>query len=91
MNNKRFAITFFSIFLSFLIVGYLLHIPIFSQNYKSLRDLWFPDMITYMWLIYMISAIFSLLCIYSIKLITKVENKSIPFITRCRINYYSGK
>ena len=64
MNIKRFIGASIAVFFAFQIVDSIIHIFILSPVYDTLKDLWRPDMMDKMWIMYSTSLVFSFLFVY---------------------------
>jgi len=64
MNIKRFLIGGLAIFIIFQILDFCIHSIFLMPLYASMSDVWRPDMMSKMWIMYVSSFIFSFLVMY---------------------------
>ena len=64
MNFKRFIIGGFVIFIIFQILDFLIHNILLMPLYASMSNIWRPDMMSKMWIMYISSFIFSFIMMY---------------------------
>lgn len=64
MNIKRFLAGGFAIFIIFQICDFIIHGFLLGDVYMSMTNIWRPDMMSYMWIMYLSSFIFSFLVMY---------------------------
>ncbi len=75
MNVKRFIGASIAVFLAFQVLDFIIHGMILRPVYESLKDVWRPDMMSKMWIMYVGSFVLSFLFIYIF--IKGHENKGI--------------
>lgn len=75
MNLKRFVIASIAVFLVFQVLDFIIHGMILRPVYESLKDVWRPDMMSKMWIMYVGSLVLSFLFTYIF--IKGYENKGI--------------
>lgn len=75
MNVKRFVIASIAVFLVFQVLDFIIHGMILRPVYESLKDVWRPDMMSKMWIMYVGSLVLSFLFTYIF--IKGYENKGI--------------
>ncbi len=59
MNTKRFIIASISVFVTFLVLDFLVHGVILSGTYAILQGVWRSDMNRIMWMMYLATFVFS--------------------------------
>ena len=64
MNIKKFIISVIAVFLCFQVLDILIHWVILGPTYQEHKDLWRPDMMSTMWIMYITSFILSILFVY---------------------------
>ena len=64
MNIKRFIIAVIAVFVTFQVLDFIIHGQILSQEYRSLSQVWRPDMMSKMWIMVITSLIMSILFVY---------------------------
>ncbi len=64
MNIKRFLLAVLAVFLIDQAVGYLVHGILLMDAYLALQEVWRPDMMEYMWVMMLTSAVFSFFFVY---------------------------
>ncbi len=64
MNVKRFLAGGFAIFVIFQILDFIIHNLILVNVYMSMTNIWRPDMMSLMWIMYLSSFIFSFLMMF---------------------------
>ncbi|UCD70562.1 MAG: hypothetical protein JSW70_06020 [Syntrophobacterales bacterium] len=64
MNIKRFIIASIAVFICFQVLNFIIHGVILDSTYESLKDVWRPDMMSKMWIMYITSLILSFLFVY---------------------------
>ena len=64
MNVKKFLLAVVSVFVVFELIDFVIHSFILSDTYESLQHLWRPDMMDYMWVMYITVFIWSLFFVY---------------------------
>ena len=64
LNAKRFIIAVIAVFVSFQILDFIIHFIILGPTYQDYKDLWRPDMMSKLWIMYISSFILSFLFIY---------------------------
>ena len=64
LNTKRFIIAVIAVFVSFQILDFIIHFIILGPTYQEYKDLWRPDMMSKLWIMYISSFILSFLFIY---------------------------
>ncbi len=67
MNIKRYLLASLVVFITFQALDFVIHNIILMKAYQSLSALWRPDMMSLMWVMYLSSAIMSLLFVYILK------------------------
>ena len=74
MNVKRFVIASIAVFFAFQIVDAIVHVGILGKTYESM-EIWRPDMISKIWIMYLGSLILAFLFTYIF--IKGYENKGL--------------
>ncbi len=64
MNIKRFVYACIAVFVTFQVLDFIIHGIILGPTYESLKDVWRPDMMSKMWIMYITSLVLSLLFVY---------------------------
>jgi hypothetical protein len=64
MNKKNFIFTSVIVFVAFQVMNFVIHSLILMKAYQALENVWRPDMMQKMWIIYVTSLIFSFLFVY---------------------------
>ncbi|HNX23611.1 MAG TPA: hypothetical protein PKG60_06155 [Spirochaetota bacterium] len=64
MNIKRFAAGGFAIFIIFQICDFIIHNLILGEIYMSMMNVWRPDMMSLMWIMYLTTFIMSYLMMF---------------------------
>jgi hypothetical protein len=64
LNAKRFIITVIAVFLCFWILDFIIHFIILGPTYQDYKELWRPDMMSKVWIMYISSFVLSLLFVY---------------------------
>ncbi len=64
MNVKRYLITVAAVYAAFLAMDFVIHSVILMPAYAALSALWRPDMMAYMWLMYLTGCIMTFLFVY---------------------------
>lgn len=64
MNVKRYLLSVLAVFIAMNVIDFLIHSVILMGTYSSLKDLWRPDMMNYMWIMYVYGVILSFLFVY---------------------------
>lgn len=64
MNKKNFILTSIVVFVVFQAVNFIIHSLILRNAYMATQQIWRPDMMQKMWIIYVTSLIFSFLFVY---------------------------
>jgi len=67
LNIKRFIIAVISVFVCFPVLDFLIHFIILGPTYQEYKDLWRPDMMSKMWIMYITSFVLSFLFVYIFK------------------------
>ena len=75
MNTKRFIAASIAVFIVNQICDFIVHGAILGKTYEALQNIWRPDMMSKMWILYITSFIFSFLFVYIF--IKGYENKGI--------------
>lgn len=75
MNPKRFLLASIAVFVVFSALNMVIHGPILSASYEATMDIWRPDMMDLMWIMYITTALFSLLFVFIF--IKGYENKGL--------------
>jgi hypothetical protein len=52
MNIKRYFISVAAVFAAMIVLDFLIHSVILMGTYASIKDLWRPDMMSYIWIMY---------------------------------------
>ena len=75
MNTKKFLLASLAVFVTLQILDYVIHSLILGSTYDGIQELFRPDMADKMWVMMLMSAIFSLLFVF---IFTKgYENKGV--------------
>lgn len=75
MNVKRYLLSVLAVFIAMIVLNFIIHSIILMGTYTTLKELWRPDMMDYMWIMYITELILSFLFVY---IFTKgYENKGI--------------
>ena len=75
MNTKKFLLASLAVFVTLQILDYVIHSLILGSTYDSIQEIFRPDMADKMWVMMLMSAIFSLLFVF---IFTKgYENKGV--------------
>ncbi|VAW13682.1 hypothetical protein MNBD_BACTEROID01-559 [hydrothermal vent metagenome] len=64
MNIKKFVYACIAVFVTFQVLDFIIHGVILRPTYESLKDIWRPDMMSKMWIMYITSLVLSLLFVY---------------------------
>lgn len=64
MNVKRFVIASVVIYVLSHVIGYLVHMVLLGGMYRELASIWRPDMMQYMWIMWLTSLLWSFLFVY---------------------------
>jgi hypothetical protein len=64
MNVKRFVLATIAVFIFFQITAFIIHGLILNPIYQQMADVWRPDMMSKMWIMYITSLIFSFVFVY---------------------------
>ena len=64
MNTKRWLLCSLGVYVAYRILDYILHGLILAGCYEATASVWRPDMESKMWIMWITSAIFSLLFVY---------------------------
>ncbi len=64
MNIKRYLLASLGAFVTFQLLDFVIHSVILMKTYQELSSLWRQDMMSYMWVMYLASAIMTLLFVY---------------------------
>ena len=64
MNKKNFVFTSIIVFVAFQVLNFVIHSLILMKAYQAMENVWRPDMMGKMWIIYVTSFIFSFLFVY---------------------------
>ena len=64
MNKKNFILTSIVVFVVYEVVNSIIHFLILSGAYQALAEVWRPDMMQKMWIVYVTALIFSFLFVY---------------------------
>jgi hypothetical protein len=64
MNIKRFILASVLVFVAFQVLNFLIHNVLLMAAYQATADVWRPDMMQKMWIIYVTTLIFSFLFVY---------------------------
>ncbi len=75
MNVKRFVIASVVIYAVSHVIGYLVHMVLLANTYMSLSSLWRPDMMTYMWIMWLTSLLWAFMFMFIF--VKGYENKGI--------------
>lgn len=76
MNIKRFLAGGLAVFVIFQICDFVIHGVILGDVYMSMMNVWRPDMMSLMWIMYVSSFIFSFLMMYVF--VKGYEGRGIP-------------
>ena len=64
MNMKKFLLASLVVFVTLQVFDYVIHNLLLGSVYESIQEVFRPDMMDKMWIMYLIGAIFSLLFVY---------------------------
>ena len=64
MNKRNFILTSIIVFVVYEVVNNIIHVLILSGAYQVLSEVWRPDMMQKMWIMYVTALIFSFLFVY---------------------------
>ena len=64
MNVKKYIIAGIVVFIIFQLSGFVIHNIMLQDTYQKLHNLWRPDMMAYMWIMYITSLIVSFIFTY---------------------------
>lgn len=64
MNVKRFLLAALAVFVIFQVLDFVVHGLILSADYEATTQVWRPDMMEKMWIIYLTGLLLSLLFVY---------------------------
>jgi len=64
MNTKKYLLASLAVFVTLLILDFVIHNLILSSAYESIQEIFRPDMMDKMWIMYVTGIIFSLLFVY---------------------------
>lgn len=64
MNTKRFLLASLAVFVSLQILDMIIHGPLLGSAYENLKEVWRPDMADVMWVMFVTSAVFSLVFVF---------------------------
>ncbi|MBN2061566.1 MAG: hypothetical protein JW882_14235 [Deltaproteobacteria bacterium] len=64
MNVKRFVVAIIGVFITILILDYVIHSLILLNTYKDLKGVWRPDFMSKTWIMYITALVFSVLFVY---------------------------
>ncbi len=64
MNIKRFIIAAIAVFIAIVVLNYVVHSVILMATYESLKEIWRPDMMEKMWIMWITDLVFAFLFTY---------------------------
>lgn len=64
MNTKKFLLASLAVFITLLILDFVIHNLLLVSVYESIQEVFRPEMMDKMWIMYLTGAIFSLLFVY---------------------------
>lgn len=64
MNVKRYLLSVLAVFVSIIVLDFIIHSVILMGAYVAVKDLWRPDMMSYMWIMYVKELVLSFLFVY---------------------------
>ncbi len=64
MDTKKFLFASVAVFITLLILDFVIHNLILVSTYESIQEVFRPDMMDKMWIMYLTGIIFSLLFVY---------------------------
>ncbi len=64
MNTKKFLLAGLAVFITLQILDFVIHSLLLGPVYESMQEVWRPDMMDKMWIMYLTGIIFSLLFVY---------------------------
>ncbi len=64
MNVKRFLLAALAVFVTFQVTDYIVHMLILSETYASIPEVWRPDMMDKMYIMYITGAVLAILFTY---------------------------
>ena len=64
MNTKKFLLASLAVFVTLQLLDFVIHSLLLGSVYNSIQDVFRPDMMDKMWIMYLTGAIFSLLFVY---------------------------
>lgn len=64
MNVKRFLLASLAVFITFQVLDFIIHNLILGPAYEATMQLWRPDMMEKMWIMYVMGALMSLVFVY---------------------------
>ena len=64
MNIKRFFLAVIAVFAAMQLTDYLIHNLILSSAYEAMTDVWNPEMMSKMWIMYLSSLFFSVMFVF---------------------------
>ncbi|NHZ86847.1 MAG: hypothetical protein GWP19_13395 [Planctomycetia bacterium] len=64
MNTKKFLLASLAVFITLQILDFVIHNLLLGSVYESIQEVFRPDMMDKMWIMYLTGAIFSLLFVY---------------------------
>ena len=64
MNTKKFLIASLAVFITLLILDFVIHNLLLASAYESVQEAFRPDMMDKKWIMYLTGIIFSLLFVY---------------------------
>ncbi|MFH1248115.1 MAG: hypothetical protein V1490_03075 [Candidatus Omnitrophota bacterium] len=75
MNTKKMVLASIAVFIAFEVMDYIIHGVILFSVYARLAQVWRPDMMSKMWLMYLSTLVMSIMFVYIF--IKGYENKGI--------------
>ena len=64
MNTKKFLLASLAVFITLYLLDFVIHSLLLGSVYESMQEVWRPDMMDKMWIMYLTGIIFSLLFVY---------------------------
>jgi len=64
MNVKKYILAVLAVFVVFEVLDFLIHGVILSGAYESLQSIWRPEMVNYMWVMYVTALFWSVFFVY---------------------------
>ncbi len=75
MNTKRFLLASLAVYLVYEITTFIIHGPLMGASYMETESVWRPEMMDYMWVMWLTAAAFSLT--FTFIFIKGYENKGL--------------